>query len=196
MNKIKISKDFSLYEFQCKDGSQLVKIDSKLVDKLQQLRDRLGIPMIINSGYRTPEHNKRVNGSINSQHLLGKAVDISILNQKLPIETIRDLAETIGFDGIGMYDTFIHLDVRGYKHKFDLRTKKGPDNMRKGSKGNNVKELQVKLNELGYNAGTPDGIFGTRTDEAVRRFQRDNKLTVDGIVGPSTLKVLESVKKK
>lgn len=195
MNKIKISKDFYLYEFQCKDESQLVKVDSNLVDKLQQLRDRLGIPIIINSGFRTIEHNKKIGGSTNSQHLSGKAVDVSILNQKLSIETIRDLAESVGFTGIGMYDTFIHLDVRPIPSKWDQRTKKGTDTMKKGSKGNNVKELQSKLNELGYNVGVADGIFGNKTDEMVRRFQRDNKLTIDGIVGPATFNMLNNVKK-
>lgn len=195
MNRIKISKDFSLHEFQCKDGSGLVKVDSGLLDKLQQLRDRLGLPMTINSAYRTPEHNKKVSGATNSQHLLGKAVDISILNQKLDIETIRDLADAIGFTGIGIYDTFIHLDVRDTPNKWDLRTKKGPDTMKKGSRGNDVKDLQNRLNELSYNVGVADGIFGSATDREVKRFQKDNKLTIDGVVGKNTLAILNAKKK-
>lgn len=196
MNKIKISQDFSLYEFQCKDGSYLVKLDSRLVDKLQMLRDKLGVPLTINSGYRTPEHNEKVKGSPTSQHLLGKAADISTRNISMPDEKLIDICKALDFDGIGIYDTFIHLDTRGYKHYFDLRTKKEVVVMKKGSKGNEVKELQMKLNELGYNAGVTDGIFGNGTDKAVKSFQKDNKLTIDGIVGPATLKILETVKKK
>lgn len=59
-----------------------------------------------------------------------------------------------------------------------------------GSSGSQVKTLQTKLNNWGYNAGTVDGIFGTKTQEAVKRFQAKNGLTVDGIVGTQTANAL------
>ncbi|HHW71541.1 MAG TPA: peptidoglycan-binding protein, partial [Clostridiales bacterium] len=62
--------------------------------------------------------------------------------------------------------------------------------LRVGSRGSQVKELQNKLNELGYNCGKADGIFGSRTQKAVKDFQRANGLSVDGIVGPKTLAAL------
>lgn len=49
-----------------------------------------------------------------------------------------------------------------------------------------VKILQNTLNQSGYNAGTADGIFGQNTEQAVKRFQRDQRLSQDGIVGPDT----------
>lgn len=55
-----------------------------------------------------------------------------------------------------------------------------------GSKGDAVKTLQTKLNELGYNCGTPDGIYGTGTKNAVIAFQKANGLTADGIAGSQT----------
>ena len=55
-----------------------------------------------------------------------------------------------------------------------------------GSKGTKVKQLQQKLNELGYNCGNADGIFGKKTDAAVRNYQKANGLTVDGKVGNMT----------
>jgi len=55
-----------------------------------------------------------------------------------------------------------------------------------GSKGSDVAELQKRLNALSFNAGTPDGIFGSKTLNAVRAFQKAHGLTVDGIVGPKT----------
>ncbi len=59
--------------------------------------------------------------------------------------------------------------------------------LRKGSRGQEVRELQQRLVSLGYNTNGIDGIFGNGTDRAVRQFQRDNNLVVDGIVGPATL---------
>lgn len=53
----------------------------------------------------------------------------------------------------------------------------------KGDKGSNVKTLQENLNYIGYSCGTADGIFGTKTDTAVRNFQKNNGLTVDGKFG-------------
>lgn len=50
--------------------------------------------------------------------------------------------------------------------------------------------LQATLNGLGYNSGATDGLFGPKTDAAVRAFQQANGLAVDGIVGPKTLAAL------
>ncbi len=59
-----------------------------------------------------------------------------------------------------------------------------------GSSGSQVKTLQTKLNNWGYDAGTVDGIFGSKTQAAVKRFQQKNGLTVDGIVGAKTAAAL------
>jgi hypothetical protein len=57
-------------------------------------------------------------------------------------------------------------------------------------RGRRVRELQRALNDLGYRAGQPDGVFGSQTMAAVRRFQREAGLPDDGIAGPSTLRAL------
>lgn len=59
-----------------------------------------------------------------------------------------------------------------------------------GSRGTTVKTIQRKLKNWGYYTGSVDGIYGAKTKEAVRYFQRKNNLTVDGIVGPKTLVAL------
>jgi hypothetical protein len=59
-----------------------------------------------------------------------------------------------------------------------------------GSKGNDVTELQKLLASTGYETGSADGYFGSITKKAVIKFQGDNKLFTDGLVGPHTLKVL------
>lgn len=59
-------------------------------------------------------------------------------------------------------------------------------NLRRGSKGADVTKLQTALNAQGYDCGAADGIFGAKTEAAVRNFQRDHSLTVDGIAGKAT----------
>lgn len=58
---------------------------------------------------------------------------------------------------------------------------------RQGSQGEGVRELQQRLKDWGYFNGNVDGIFGSQTRQAVIRFQRQNGLTADGIVGNATL---------
>ncbi|MFF3024701.1 L,D-transpeptidase family protein [Gottfriedia sp. NPDC057948] len=62
--------------------------------------------------------------------------------------------------------------------------------LKKGNRGATVKKLQQKLTSLGYSTKGIDGIFGNNTDQAVRKFQKDRHLKVDGIVGPATIKAL------
>ena len=58
--------------------------------------------------------------------------------------------------------------------------------LKNGSKGDTVKSWQTLLNAWGYNCGTADGIFGSRTVEATKKFQKEYGLEVDGIVGSAT----------
>lgn len=59
-----------------------------------------------------------------------------------------------------------------------------------GSRGEEVKKIQTKLKNWGYYNGGIDGIYGSKTFEAVKKFQRKNGLTVDGIAGKNTLNAL------
>ena len=58
--------------------------------------------------------------------------------------------------------------------------------LRKGAEGESVKELQIRLNDIGYDCGTVDGKFGNKTLAAVKEFQRKHGLTDDGVVGRQT----------
>lgn len=115
LNDIQISENFNLKEFQCKCGCGTAKIHPDLVRKLQALREELGQAIIVNSGYRCPVHNKKVGGAADSQHLHGTAADI----------TAKDLPRLILLaekyfqnQGVGLYKTFVHVDVRGYKARW------------------------------------------------------------------------------
>jgi 3D (Asp-Asp-Asp) domain-containing protein len=63
-------------------------------------------------------------------------------------------------------------------------------NLSSGSRGTEVVQLQNSLNNKGYSCGTADGIFGTKTEQAVIRFQTNTGLSADGIVGPRTSQAL------
>lgn len=121
INDIQISANFRLYEFECKGGTNLVKVDPELVDRLQRLRTKIGRPIYITSGFRTVEHNRNVGGSPNSQHLLGKAADIQV--NGLSITALLAEVRSVGFRGIGLYDSYIHVDVRQTPAFWDYRTK-------------------------------------------------------------------------
>src|SRR5699024_8697202 len=69
------------------------------------------------------------------------------------------------------------------------------DYLSKGDSGNQVRQLQLDLKTLGYSVGSygADGVYGDDTVNAVKRLQRDNKLTVDGIAGQATLSKLKQL---
>ncbi len=68
----------------------------------------------------------------------------------------------------------------------------GDDSLSKGDRGDDVKQLQQRLKELGYFKGTCTGYYGDATEKAVKAFQSRNGLTADGKAGEKTLKKLES----
>ena len=58
---------------------------------------------------------------------------------------------------------------------------------KKGMSGETVTKIQERLSQWGYYSGDIDGIYGSRTEKAVKKFQKSNGLTADGIAGPATL---------
>lgn len=115
----KLSKNFKVKEFACKDSSDPVFIAPELVVILQEIRDHYGKAVHINSAYRTPSYNKKVDGATYSQHLYGTAADIRITGVKP--NDIAAYAETLLLDrgGIGIYNNFVHIDVRGEKARWN-----------------------------------------------------------------------------
>lgn len=107
----RLSKNFILSEFACADGSKEIAVDHELVQLLQKLRDQLGKPVVVSSGFRTVTYNKKCGGISNSHHLTGKAADIKVAGMT-PL-AVAQAADKIGFKGIGVYPTFTHVDVAG-----------------------------------------------------------------------------------
>lgn len=115
----KLSTNFRVSEFRCKDGSDVILIAPALVTILQNIRSHFKKPLIINSAYRTYTHNKKVGGSPTSQHLYGLAADIKISG--VPPKTVANYAETLmpNKGGIGVYKNFVHVDVRETKSRWN-----------------------------------------------------------------------------
>ena len=123
---MRLTKNFKLSEFDCKDGSempsQLLPNVLELAESLQELRNVLNTPIKINSAYRSLEHNASIGGTNSSQHLFAKAADI-VVKGKTPAQVatmikLLILQGKMKQGGIGVYDTFTHYDIRGYKARW------------------------------------------------------------------------------
>lgn len=209
----KLSKNFQAYEFDCRcSRCTETKIDTELVDYLQQIRDHFGKAVHITGPYRCPDHNAEIpNASKTSKHMLGMAADI-VVDDTPPAE-VAAFAERIGVLGIGLYekkdcgDDFVHIDTRTsksywYGHKQAYRATFLPEEekaverkiytmqlprLEKGCKGDDVRALQQLLVMNGYNCGPwgADGDFGDGTEKALIQYQQAHNLTPDAICGPA-----------
>ena len=101
---------FSPREIASKGDGEIV-IDDTALDKLQELRTRLGKPLLLTSAYRSPAHNRRVGGAKNSRHMQGDAFDVRMENHD-PHE-FEAAARAVGFTGFGYYPKsgFMHVDT-------------------------------------------------------------------------------------
>ncbi|WP_182004777.1 peptidoglycan-binding protein [Priestia aryabhattai] len=150
-----------------------------------------------------------------SIHNYGLAVDFCIFDDnKQPCWTVNkewkrvvEIAEGLGFES-GIHWKFYdapHLQMTFGLTLAQLKAGKRPAGsatptvtkkstlLENGASGSAVKDLQEKLIKLGYELGKVDAQFGKLTDAAVRKFQKDNKLDVDGIAGAKTLAKVEEL---
>ncbi len=109
-----ISKHFSTEELACRCGCGQMIVDPMLIGVLEFIRARFMRPVTVYSGNRCPAHNAECGGAQDSQHLYGKAADISV--SEIDLGSIVTAAEQAGAYGIGLYldQGFVHVDVRGY----------------------------------------------------------------------------------
>ena len=124
-----IAQNFHEDEFFCPDGT-VVPEDcfpqlSALAGNLQALRDHLGVPVIVVSGYRNEQYNTSIGGDKDSCHHTAAAADISV-----PDYSVDDLAQIIDIlikdgrtveGGVGIYPEYVHYDIRGERVRWDAR---------------------------------------------------------------------------
>jgi len=123
-----MTKNFSKEEFDCSDGSEMpINIYHNMVkvaNQLQVLRGYLKKPIHINSAWRSQEYNASIKGSSKkSQHIMGRAADIVVkgFDPVAVYTTIEILIEKGDMlqGGLGLYDTFVHYDIRGTKARWN-----------------------------------------------------------------------------
>lgn len=204
MSSNNLSQHFKVSEFACRDGTDMILIDAALVDVLEDIRASCGNkPISVNSGYRTAAYNAKIGGATNSYHMKGQAADITIAG----VDTLsickaaeKALAARSMQGGIGRYvgQNFVHVDTRTTRSRFQ-QDKAGQSTysvdgwgistpmptIKNGSTGEAVKTAQKALGGL-----TVDGVFGDKTETAVRAFQKTKGLPIDGVVGHKTWSAL------
>ena len=123
---MKLTNNFSLWEFKCRDGTEVpdeyMENVKELAENLQVLRDYIQKPIMVISGYRSPTYNRKIKGARRSQHLFAKAGDL-IVKGMTPDEVKEAIVCLIKEGrmkkgGVGLYTHFTHYDVRGFNRRW------------------------------------------------------------------------------
>lgn len=173
--KVDVSDNFKSNEFYCKGNGccSSAKIDGKLINYLQKIRNHFNSPVTINSAYRCDTHNKKVGGASNSYHTKGMAADIVV--KDIEPKEVAKYAESIGVLGIGLYETFAHIDTRSkksfwYGHGQEYRETFGGENAIKGWQKAAVAD--------GFNLPSgADGIWGKECEAVAKKAVCKKRLT-------------------
>lgn len=207
--------NFKKSEFKCPCGKcngYGEGVASSLVKTLQDLRNKHGKSITITSGYRCSAHNKKIGGTTNSKHTQGLAADFYMSgfnSQSNRVNVVNELKKTSYYryaycNVNGNYPNMgnvVHIDTKlidpdgkkTYSGTFPTLPSRGY--FKKGDKGTQVKNLQKFLNWAnGCKLGV-DGIIGNNTISQVKAFQKEVKITSDGLYGKSSLEKSKTYKK-
>ena len=216
-SKTQLTKNINVSELKCHGAGHKhnIVVDTTHINNVQDFMNINGYTkIIISRGYSCSDYNKKIGGSSGSQHIKGKAIDCRFYKGTTPISAkeVCCKAQDYGFKGIAYINSnYVHLDNRtigkyrgdetkGYSNNvggdfysyFGIKKEEAKYNLtrtlKKGSKGDDVKQLQKTLIELGYSVGKygADKNFGNDTKNAVKKFQKAKGLTQDGKVGKNT----------
>lgn len=206
-DKTALTKNFTRSEFDCPCGCSTQMVDPELAEKLQRIRDALGKPIKITSGYRCLKRNQAVGGGTNSRHRYGMAADWRLKDRSVNPVALGIIAQAVGFGGVGIYwyagNAFCHADTRGTKATWLCDAKKRYPSttynafilptIRRGCTGDANRAATKMLQRL--LKLPPDGLFGEATENSLMRAQESYGLKVDGICGPASWRALSGVDK-
>ncbi len=176
-------------EFRGSSKSNILWTDKRTMQAWNSQRYIYGKPINVGFAFKRPYEGGHGN---QSQHYAGTAFDVGQGLTNAQRTVLRNSAVKSGVwtyvEPASLSPTWVHFDRR---FGTPACSSGGFPLIRQGSKGNYVCIAQDDLNTLGYTTGGLDGIFGTRTNNAVRRYQASRGLSVDGIIGCNTWRSLQ-----
>ena len=125
-----LTEHFATSEFTCHDGTpvppELMDNLRKLCVELEKIRTRLGKPIVVMSGYRSPAWNAKRKGAGKSEHMNAKAIDMQVPGMT-PLQVyevvLSMIREGLLYNGgVGIYDEWVHYDIGGKGRRWDKRT--------------------------------------------------------------------------
>ncbi len=115
-----LSPNFREDEFRSRGDGTLGPrgISPDLINALERIRAGFGNkPIRINSGYRDPAYNARIGGARNSRHTFGDAADFNVEGVS-PADVYKAVDPYHTDGGLGLYRSFVHIDMRGYRARW------------------------------------------------------------------------------
>ena len=177
------NRTLTVDEFSGSSKSNILWTDLRCMEAWNSFRYLYGRGIYVGYAFKRPwegGHGKQ------SQHYAGLAFDVGQNLSNSARDSMRNLAISSGIwnfvEPAYLTPRWVHFDER--------QTVSGYPVIRTGSRGVYVCVAQDCLNNLGYNTGGLDGIFGNRTYSSVVSYQRKNGLTADGIIGRNTWNTL------
>lgn len=177
------NRTLTVREFMGSSNSGLIWTDRRAMQAWNSFRYIYGNPIFVGFAFKRPWEGGHGNLS---QHYAGLAFDVGQNLNTSQRNYMRNLAISSGIwnyvEPANLTPRWVHFDERQVASGYPL--------VRQGSKGVYVCILQDGLTTLGYDTGGLDGIFGGKTNTAVRNFQTRNGLSSDGLVGNRTWNAL------
>ena len=176
-------------EFRGSSRSNILWTDKRTMQAWNSQRYIYGAPIYVGFAFKRPYEGGHGN---QSQHYAGTAFDVGQNLTNAQRAVLRNSASSSGLWGyiepVSLSPTWVHFDRR---FGTPACSTGGYPLIRNGSRGNYVCIAQDDLNTLGYTTGGLDGVFGTQTYNAVRRYQSSRGLSVNGIIGCNTWRSLQ-----